>query len=153
MNPLEIFQEALDAVSKVVREADFPGYMALIDLPYLVQTRNATFLISSAEEMQPAFEALAKGLGLRGISHYERVARLADYVARDRIDGWHYSHIMAGDERLAAPHMSRHALVRRGDRWLFSQAQYDMIETTSWPLTDADIFGHIDLSGSGKADG
>lgn len=153
MNPLEIFQEALDAVSKVVREADFPAYMALIDLPYLVQTRNATFLITSAEEMQPAFDALLNGLGVRGITHYERIARSADHVARDRIDGWHYSHLMAGDERLATPHLSRHALVRRGERWLFSQAQYDMIETTRWPLTDADIFGHIDRAGPGRAGG
>ena len=148
MNPLEIFQAALDAASKVVREADFPAYMALIDLPYLVQTRNATFLVASAEEMRPTFDAIVNGLRARGITHYERVARSADYVARDRIDGWHYSHLIADGERVASPHLSRHALVRRGDRWLFSQAQYDMLDSTEWPLTDADIFGHVLMPGS-----
>lgn len=144
MNPVEIFQQALDAVSQAVRNRDFGAYTALIDLPYLVQTRTATHLVTEAGGLRPTFLALADGLGSRGITHYERVARRADYVARDRIEGWHNSHLIADGKPLALPHLSRHALVRRGDRWLFSEAQYDMIEAAHWPLTEADIFGHAD---------
>lgn len=151
MNPLDIFQKALDAVTEAVQAGDFPAYMALIDLPYLVQTRNATFLVTTAEEMRPTFEAMSNGLRTRGITHYERVARAADYVARDRIDGWHYSHLMVNGERIASPHLSRHALVRRGHRWLFSEAQYDRLETRSWPFSEADIFGHADYPLTGPA--
>jgi hypothetical protein len=144
MSPLDIFQQALDAVTRAFRAADFDAYMALLDLPYLVQTRTATHLITSAEQMRPTFDALAQGLKARGISHYERVARSADYVARDRIEGWHHSHLIADGEPLAYPHLSRHALVRRGGRWLFSEAQYDMIEAADWPLTASDFMGHLD---------
>ncbi|MFC3086421.1 hypothetical protein [Tabrizicola soli] len=148
MNPLEIFQRALDAANRAMREGGFAAYMQLLDLPFLVQTRRATFLVASAEEMRPTFDAIVNGLRARGITHYERIARTADFVARDRIDGWHYSHLIADGERVASPHLSRHSLVRRGDRWLFSQAQYDMLDGTEWPLTDADIFGHVLMRGA-----
>jgi hypothetical protein len=145
MNPLDIFQAALDAVTKTFRDRDFPAYVALLDLPYLVQTRTTVHLIQSAEEMRPTFEALEQGLRRRGITHYERVARSADYVARDRIEGWHHSHLIVDGEPIAFPHLSRHALVRRNGRWLFSEAQYDQIQATGWPLTEADLFGHADV--------
>ncbi len=144
MNPVEIFQQALDAVTRAVRDRDFDAYMELIDLPYLVQTRSATHLVTEAEGLRPSFLALADGLGSRRITHYERVARKADYVARDRIEGWHHSHLISDGEPLALPHLSRHVLVRRDDSWLFSEAQYDMIEAAHWPLTEADFFGHAD---------
>lgn len=144
MNPFDIFQQALDAVTQAFRDEDFAAYMALIDLPYLVQTRSATHLIATADDIRPTFEALVRSVNARGITHYERVARSADYVARDRIEGWHHSHLIANGEPIAYPHLSRHALVRRGDRWLFSEAHYDMIESSNWPLTESDLLGHVD---------
>lgn len=144
MSPLDIFQQALDEVAQAFRDEDFDAYMALLALPYLVQTGRARHLITSADEMRPTFDTLLRSMKPRGITHYERIARSADYVARDRIEGWHRSHLIANGESLAYPQLSRHALVRRGDRWLFSEAQYDMIEGASWPLTESDLMGHVD---------
>jgi hypothetical protein len=151
MNPLAIYQRALDAVSRAVMAADFDTYAAMIDLPYMIHTARADLLVSSPADLRPTFDALSQGLRARGVTHYERVARAADYVARDRIEGWHHTHALAEGEPLAYPHVARHTLVRRGDRWLFSEAQYDMLGATRWPLTDADLFAHVDHLATTKA--
>ena len=151
MNPLAIYQRALDVVSKAVLAADFDTYAAMIDLPYMIHTAQADLLVSSVADLRPTFDVLSQGLKARGITHYERVARAADYVARDRIGGWHHTHALADGEPLAYPHVSRHTLVRRGDRWLFSEAQYEYLSAARWPLSDADLFGHVDQLAPSKA--
>lgn len=142
MNPLTIYQDALDTVSAAVLAGDFEAYAAMIDLPYLIHTATTDLLVSTREDLRPTFDALSQGLKARGVTHYERVARAADYVARDRIEGWHHTHILIDGEPLAYPHVSRHKLVRRGEGWLFSEAQYDVIKAARWPLNDEDLFGH-----------
>lgn len=144
MNPLTIYQVALNLVSSAVLAGDFDPYVAMIDLPYLVHTATADLLVSTREELWPTFEALSLGLRVRGVTHYERVARAADYVARDRITGWHHTHILVDGEPLAYPHASSHTLVRRDDRWLFSEAQYNAVTAGHWPMTDHDLFGHVE---------
>lgn len=145
MNPLTLYQDALNTVSRAVMARDFDAYASVIDLPYLVQTRSATLLVSTLEDLRPTFFSLADGLRTRGVRHYERVARAADYVARDRIEGWHHTHILGQEGHLAYPHVSRHVLVRRDGVWLFSESVYDMLTATRWPLTDTDIFSHVSL--------
>lgn len=146
MNPLTIYQTALNLVSQAVLAGDFDAYAAMIDLPYLVHTATADLLVSTREALRPTFEALSQGLRARGVTHYERVARAADYVARDRIEGWHHTHILIDGEPLAYPHVSGHKLVRRGDNWLFSEANYATITASRWPMTDDDLFGNAEGS-------
>ncbi len=144
MNPLAIYQRALDAVSQAVLSGDFARYAGRIDLPYLVHTETARLLVTKVEDLRPTFDALSQGLKARGVTHYERVARDADYAHRDRIEGWHHTHLISDGERIAYPHVSRHAIVRRGDAWLFSEAHY-AIKADRWPLDDAAIFADTSL--------
>lgn len=146
MNPLNLYQDALNVVSDAVLAGDFETYFAMIDLPYLIHTATADILVSAREELRPTFEVLSHGLQARGVTHYERVARAAEYVARDRIEGWHHTHILVDGASMAYPHVSGHTLVRRSDSWLFSQAQYRYITADHWRMTDADIFGHVNSS-------
>jgi hypothetical protein len=149
MTPLEIYQQVLDIVSDAVMSGDFDTYLAQIDLPYLVQTETSRHLLSSAEDLRPTFDVLAQGLAARGVTHYERLARAADYVDRDRIEGWHYTHLIADGQHIAYPKRSSHAIVRRGSRWLLSEANYP-IQTKSWPLDDATIFAPNAMSVPGR---
>lgn len=144
MNPLAKYQRALDVVSAAVLAGDFARYIAMIDLPYLIQTGTARHLLEKAEDLQATFVALSDGLKSRGVTHYERIARSADYVGRDRIKGLHHTHIISGGETIAYPHAASQTLVRRGESWLFSEAEYDVLTAPGWPLSDADIFGHAD---------
>jgi hypothetical protein len=139
MNPLAKYQRALDVVSEAVLAGDFETYVAQIDLPYFIHTETARHLISVAEDLRATFETLSRGLATRGVTHYERIARSADYVARDRIEGLHYTHLIANGEHVAYPHVSRHAIVRRGDLWLFSEAHYQ-IKADRWPVDEATLF-------------
>jgi hypothetical protein len=134
MNPHDIYQRALNVVSQAVLAGDFATYADQIDLPYLVNTRTARLLVSTREDLHPTFVALHETLTEGGVTHYERVARQADYVDRDRIEGWHHTHLISHGERINFPHVSRHAIVRRGALWLFSEAQYD-IRADRWPVT------------------
>ena len=143
MNPLDIYQAALNAGSSAVIEGDFARHAATFDLPYLVHTATAHLLVSSVAELRPTFDALRAGLLSRGVTHYERIARTADYVDRNRIEGSHHTHILADGERVAYPYLSRHVLVRRGELWLFSEAHYEQVEAGRWPLSTNDIFDHV----------
>jgi hypothetical protein len=133
-HPLDIYQRALNVVSQAVLAGDFDRYADQIDLPYLVHTETARLLIQSREDLRPTFLALHDALRSQGVMHYERVARQADYVHRDRIEGWHHTHLISHGNRVNYPHVSRHAIVRRGDRWLFSEAHYP-IRADRWPVT------------------
>lgn len=134
MNPLDIYQQALNRVSEAVLAGHFDRYADQIDLPYLVQTDTAQLLVATREALRPTFLALHETLVAQGVTHYERVAGAADHVDRDRIEGWHHTHLISHGERLNYPHASRHAIVRRGDRWLFSEAHYQ-ITADRWPVT------------------
>lgn len=144
MNPLSIYQTALDAVSQAVLSGDFFGYAAMIDFPYLVHTATADLLVTTTADLRPTFDALHQGLWTRGVTHYERVARWADHVGRNRIEGWHHTHILANGESLTYPHVSSHALVRRGELWLFSEARYDALRSDRWPLDFSGILEAAD---------
>lgn len=139
MNPLEIYQQALDVVSAAVVEGDFDIYAAQIDLPYLIHTYNGRHLVTRVDDLRGTFDAVSRGLAVRGVTHYERVAREADHVDRDRIEGRHFTHLIVHGERILHPKAARQSLVRRGDRWLFSDAFYP-INAAHWPFDDKTIF-------------
>ena len=143
MNPLTIYQTALNTVSEAVLAGDFFRYAAMIDFPYLIHTATADLLLSSVADLRPTFDALSQGLKARGVTHYERVARAADYVARDRIEGWHHTHLLSNGDPVAYPHVSRQSLVRRGQLWLFSEAHYTLT-ADRWPMTEDQLFAQID---------
>ncbi len=139
-SPLAIYQRALDAVSVAVLSGDFTAYLAMLDLPYLVRLTDADIVLTQAAELEPTFRALSQGLARRGVSHYERVAREAQFQRMDRIVGRHFTHMIAGTDRIAAPHASAAALVRReGGLWRFTEASYPFLRA-DWPLTETMIF-------------
>lgn len=145
MNPLDIYQTALNTVSQAVLAGDFDAYADMIDLPYLVHTETARFLVTNREDLRPTFLALHGALRDHGVTHYERVARHADHVDRDRISGWHHTHLISDGEHVTHPHASRQSIVRRGDRWLFSEAQYQ-IKADRWPVTKETILAQCGLA-------
>jgi len=140
MNPLTLYQTRLDAVSAAVLAGDLSAYLACIDFPYLVHTTKAVFILATPEELAPTFHSLHQTLAQRGVTHFERVAREAQLVRPDRIEGQHFTHMISNGERIIPPHPSRQVLVRRGDTWLFSEAGYPL-QTADWPLSTAAILG------------
>ena len=147
MNPLTIYQDALNTVSQAVLVGDFFRFAAMIDLPYLVRTADADLLVQTTADLHPAFMAVHGGLKSRGVTHYERVARSADYVARHRIEGWHHTHMLADGRALNRAHASSQTLVQRGQLWLFSEARYDAVKGDRWPLSFSNIFDAVDRHG------
>jgi hypothetical protein len=149
MTPLNIYQRALNTVSAAVVAGDFDLYARQIDLPYLIQTMNGRHLITAVEDLRSTFDALSRGLASRGVTHYERVARKAEYVHRDRIEGQHSTHLIADGERIIHPKAVRQSIVRRGSSWLFSDACYP-IDAPNWPFDDATIFAPDAISLPGR---
>lgn len=135
MNPLAIYQSALDAVSQAVLANDFSAYLARMDLPYLLVTLQAEFILHTPADLEPTFRNMAAALASNGATHYERVAREAQFVRPDRIEGQHFTHIIADGERVTAPWGARQALVKRADGWKFSEARYPFA-VAQLPLTE-----------------
>lgn len=139
MNPLEIYQKALDIVSRAALAGDFTAYAAMIDLPYLVHTDAARLLVTSRADLLSTFQTLHQTLRRRGVTYYERLAREADYVAPRRIVGRHFTHLIVDGTSVARPHEASQVLVLRADVWLFSEAHY-ATEADSWPVPEHLLF-------------
>ena len=139
MNPLAIYQAALDVVSEAVLANDFAAYSLMIDLPYLVLTNRAQLLVTREEDLRPTFDALHVGLRARGVQYYKRLARKAHYADHGRIEGWHFTHLMSATDFAAPSRSARQVIVQRGGRWLFSEAQYP-IAADRWPLSESMLF-------------
>ncbi len=132
---LVIYQRALDAVSAAVLAGDFGAYMARIDLPYLICTLQASFVLHRPAELEPTFRSTHGALAANGATHYERLARDAVFARRDRIEGWHFTHIIAKGDRVVAPWAARQAIVLRDGHWRFSEAHYPF-QTDRLPFTE-----------------
>lgn len=140
MSPLSIYQEALDIVSSAILTGDFPTFISMFDLPYLMRTTTTDFVLQKPEELEPTFRALVSGLKRRGVTHYERIARNAQFHRSDRIVGHHWTHMISNGERIDVPHHCGEALVRReGSIWRFSESVYPLT-ATQWPLTEEQLF-------------
>jgi hypothetical protein len=138
MNPLSIYQDALDLVSQAILADNFAEYSAMIDFPYLICTLQENFLLQRPQDLEPTFRSLSGTLRKRGATDYIRIARSAELVRRDRIEGWHNTNIIVGDERIMAPWAARQALVLRDGIWRFSEAHYPFF-ADQLPLTEQDI--------------
>lgn len=141
MTALRIYQQALDTVSAAVMAGDFAAYLDMIDLPYLIRMVDADIILSSAAELEPSFRTLSRGLASNGVTHYERVAREAQFQRSDRIVGRHFTHMIARGDRIQPPHAAAAALVRRdANAWRFTEASYPL-DAAGWPLAEAQVFG------------
>ena len=143
--PIDIYQSALNAVSDAVMTRNFADYLQQLDLPYLMTTAKAQFVLNDREELERNFHSVSGSFQRRGVTHYERLVRSASLVRSDRIEGWHYTHIIANGERLTAPWLTRQALVRREAGWRFSEVHFPF-QTDRLPLTEEDIFGSFQPS-------
>ena len=140
MNPLEVYQQAIDIVSRAVLADDFETYATCFDFPYLIRTADTHFVAHGPDDLEETFRTVARALARRGVTHYERIARDAEYVRPDRIVGWHFTHMMRDGVRIIAPHASSQILVLRNGRWLATEANYPLL-TADWPPSEAAIFG------------
>lgn len=135
MNPLTLYQERLNQASKAMLEGDFEAWLATLDLPYLLCTLEADFVLRNAEDLAPTFWGLVGIMRRNGVTHYERVARGAELVRGDRIEGWHFSHLLVNGEWMTAPYAARQVLVRRPGGWFFSEAHFPY-HTDRLPITE-----------------
>jgi hypothetical protein len=138
MNPLNEYQAALNVVSAAVLAGDFDTYIARMDLPYLICTLQEDFVLHRPEELEPTFRNLSDALRRHGATDYIRIAHAAEFVRSDRIEGWHNTNIIVGDQRVMAPWAARQALVLRDGVWRFSEAHYPIF-ADSMPLTEQDF--------------
>lgn len=146
MNPLTIYQQVITGMAEALLARDAGRLGAMFDFPYLVSGLQNHMVFRSLDELRPAVEVFFDSFARRGVTHYERVAREADYVRPDRIVGWHYSHIIANGERLAPPRAAGEVLVRRDGRWRVSESNYPVI-AADWPLTEDKIFSETGFFG------
>lgn len=135
MTPLQIYQEALDAVSQAVLAQRFEAYVARVDLPYLMCTLQASFVLHTPDDLRPTFDGVTAMMVRLGATHYERIAREAEMTRSDRIEGWHFTHILADGEWATAPWATRQVLVQRADGWKFSEVHFPF-DTDRLPLTE-----------------
>jgi hypothetical protein len=135
MNPMTEYQTALDVVSAAVMADDFNAYIARIDFPYLLCTLQEDFILHYPEALEPSFRNLSGALRKRGVTDYIRIAHEANLVRPDRIEGWHNTNIIVGDQRVIAPFAARQSIVLRDGVWRFSEAHYPFL-VDSLPLTE-----------------
>lgn len=135
MTPIGLYQDRLNTCAAAMVAGDFDAWVQMLDLPWLFCTLRADFVLATDEELRLVFDSLTLLLRANRATHYERSARDAVMVRPDRIEGWHFSHVIADGEWITAPLAARHMMVRRDGVWLFSEAHYPF-DTDTLPLTE-----------------
>ena len=134
MNPAQLYQDALDAVSRAVLTGDDKLYLSRMSLPYALTTHRGHFVITDRDEVVAIFQTLSASLREKGVTDYVRITREARYLRPDVIEGLHFTHILCNGERITQPHASRQRLVLQSGEWRFAAAFYG-IENDTLPIT------------------
>jgi len=144
VDPLDIYQTMLDVVSDAVMRGDVDLYLTAVTLPYAIHTETKRFDLTSTEAQRATLLCVSGGFRRQGVTDYVRLGRAARYVSRHRIEGTHYSHIMRGTERIAAPYAASQTLVFDGTAWRFCEARY-AVNSDEWPVAFPVTGLHPDL--------
>lgn len=134
MDAYAIYESLLDRVSTAVMQQDFQTYFSCISLPYVIRTHGGVFVVEREETSREMLVSLSEGLRARGVTHYERICRWAEFRSPSHIEGGHFTHVLRNGERILPPYASSQSLIRSDGRWRVAESRY-AVENTALPVT------------------
>lgn len=123
-----IYQNNLDAVSEALWNRDVKTIMEHLAMPNSMVTHDATFIISSIDEMAILVTEFRDHMASIGADKYERICLSARYLSarNDLIIGIHETRISKGGTVIGAPYLCRMTLINRDGNWQGVLIEYEI---------------------------
>lgn len=138
-DPIAIYQAVLDRLSRAALDGDRDIIRRHVRLPLVAATGAGPLTITTEAALMAYCLAYTHTLRQLGATDYIRIARTARFVAPDRIEGLHYTHVIRGSDRIVAPYASRMALAEGAGGWAVVEANHSLAaEEVPPPLPAAD---------------
>ncbi len=133
--PLALYQQFLDALTKKNVEDDFDGYCGLCSFPYTTHHDNSDIVMESRKDVRPAFDTITELLGKYEADKFERRGERAEFISGNLICGYHTSRFFRRGLVVMGPIHSRMILERTGPHWRLKSVTNSVTNET-YPYSD-----------------
>ncbi|MBD3764887.1 MAG: hypothetical protein IE927_09170 [Rhodobacterales bacterium] len=143
MQALDILQRWLDDMSAAVLRGDWDVYRHHVALPFHLVTEQASLVIVTEDELRPGFDNFHRGLQVRRVTDYLRLADSAMLLDHGLLSGHYISHILSGGQRILPPFRSQITVRRQGGPWRAATITTSL-NTSRWPVglpAESDLTG------------
>lgn len=113
-----IYQAYLDALSETVHNRDLDAWCALFTMPHYVHYDAADHEVNSCRDVRPFFETLLAMMDEKGADTLKRSAKFAEFIAGERIIGYHDTVLTRAGEVVFGPVKSRMIIHQQGKGWV-----------------------------------
>lgn len=134
---MSIYQDHLDAVSRLIWAYDFDGVAALMTYPHELATARGVTVVDRPATMIDWARDFRENLTELGATAYHRVAVAAaiNGESDDEISGFHRVYVLSGSTHLIEPYTSEATLKLHDGTWLGSGVRA-VLRGTRYPVGD-----------------
>jgi hypothetical protein len=125
---LELYQAHLDLTTPMVFSADTADYCAHAPLPFVFCTGMGTEVIETEADLAADIRQIGDWLRSQGVTDFHRIARAAQFLDDDTIEGFHTTYALRRALPVVDPYESRLILRRSGDVWKASFGQHEIAD-------------------------
>lgn len=133
MDPADILQSYLDAVSIAVMTDDWDTYCAGICLPCHIISHNESKVVATVDDLKVGFDQFRDTLRIQRVTDYIRLVESATQLDQELISGRYVSHLICGSHRLMPPFRSEITLRLVENRWRAASVT-NSLPNSRWPL-------------------
>ncbi|MBT0958590.1 hypothetical protein IV417_14465 [Alphaproteobacteria bacterium KMM 3653] len=117
LSALSIYQEFIDRLSEIDMSGDFDRWTQMHVFPHTTHTNSGDYTRRSVEDTRPFADKLAALLKETGTDTLSRKASLAEFIAPDKICGYHLGTFLSQGKVVLGPVQSRMVLQRDSTTW------------------------------------
>lgn len=133
MKALEIFQTYLDEMSEFMLLGNFEGYASKVAMPFHYLTENASFVISTQDDLRAGFDSFYQTLATQRVSEFIRLAEGATMLGESLVSGRYVTHLLAKGQRVVPPYRSQMILRCEAGVWR-AVSIASALSNDRWPL-------------------
>ncbi|MEM9585011.1 MAG: hypothetical protein AAGA08_18015 [Pseudomonadota bacterium] len=115
--PTAIYQDYLNALSRINMEDDFDAWCAHCDFPHTIHMDEVDQVIEGPDQIRPFFDMLRNQMKALKIDRFDRHVEHAEFLSATQICGYHHTNLSSKGDVKLGPVASRYILNRTGTQW------------------------------------
>ncbi len=133
---LDIYQAYLDVSTRLVIDGEAEAYCDHVQLPFVFRTGAGVEVVETRADLAFDIMRAHDWMKQKSVSDYHRIAREAQFLDEETIEGFHVTYALRGAVPVLEPYSSRAILRRTGDSWRVSFAEHELRDAL-YPDRDA----------------
>ena len=123
---VDIYQAYLDVSTRLVIDGEAEAYCDHVQLPFVFRTGAGVEVVETRADLASDIMRAHDWMKQKSVSDYHRIAREAQFLDEETIEGFHVTYALRGAVPVLEPYSSRAILRRTGDSWRVSFAEHEL---------------------------